>query len=102
MGNLPGVRRQAPAIHAGGRPHLRVLGTEITLLDSVRERVEAALGIRLSFEPLDFLSAQQRAATDTGSYDVYAQCFHSLDIVWFWHAIKPINLLPISLSSHLN
>ncbi|MCW5233846.1 ABC transporter substrate-binding protein [Verminephrobacter eiseniae] len=97
MGNLPGVRPQAPAIHAGGRPHLRVLGTEITLLDSVRERAEADLGIRLSFEPLDFLSAQQRAATDTGSYDVYDQCFHSLDIVWFWHAIQPIDLRRIAL-----
>src|SRR6218665_3230330 len=92
MGTLPGARPQAPAIHAGRRPHLRVLGTEITLLDSVRARAEADLGIRLRFEPLEFLSAQQRAATDTGRYDVYHQCFHSLDIVWFWHAIQPRDL----------
>ncbi|MCW5256477.1 signal peptide prediction [Verminephrobacter aporrectodeae subsp. tuberculatae] len=88
---------QAPAVHTGGRPCLRVLGTEITLLESVRERAEADLGIRIHFERLDFLAAQQRAATQTESYDVYDQCFHSLDIVWFWHAIQPIDLRRIAL-----
>jgi putative spermidine/putrescine transport system substrate-binding protein len=82
----------APALHLQGRPALRVLGTEITLLESIRLRAEADLGISLTFENLDFVSAQRKAATRPDSYDVYDQCFHNLDIVWFWRAIRSIDL----------
>jgi putative spermidine/putrescine transport system substrate-binding protein len=51
-----------PALHLKGRPILRVLGTEITLLESIRTRAEADLGITLRFENLDFVSAQRKAA----------------------------------------
>lgn len=87
----------APAIHTSGKPHLRVLGTEITMLDSIRRRAETDLGITLSFEKQDFLSAQQRAATHPETYDVYDQCFHNLDIVWFWRAIQPIDTQRVPL-----
>lgn len=100
--NLQVMPPEAPALHLDGRPHLRVLGTEITLLDSVRERAEADLGIRLTFEPLDFLTAQQRAATHPESYDVYDQCFHNLDIVWFWNAVQPIDVKRIGLWSDVS
>ena len=80
-----------PAVHTEGRPHLRVLGTEITLLDGIRERAEADLGITIGYETLDFLGAQQKAATQPGAFDIYDQCFHNLDIVWFWKAIQPID-----------
>jgi len=93
---------EAPSLHLDGRPHLRVLGTEITLLDSVRQRAEADLGIRISFEPLDFLAAQQRAATHPESYDVYDQCFHNLEIVWFWNAVQPIDVRRIALWGEVN
>jgi putative spermidine/putrescine transport system substrate-binding protein len=85
-----------PALHLQGRPILRVLGTEITLLDSIRERAEDDLGVTLVFENLDFLSAQRKAATQPEAYDVYDQCFHNLDIVWFWRAIQPIDLKRIA------
>ena len=97
MSIVPLTRLSAPAIHTAGKPHLRVLGTEITMLEGIRERAEADLGITLSFESLDFLSAQQRAATQPESYDVYDQCFHNLDIVWFWRAVQPIDLRRIPL-----
>ncbi|WP_342240676.1 ABC transporter substrate-binding protein [Inquilinus sp. OTU3971] len=89
MLSKPGLSK--PAVHAEGRPHLRVLGTEITLLDSIRERAEADLGITIGYETLDFLGAQQKAATQPGAFDIYDQCFHNLDIVWFWKAIQPID-----------
>lgn len=85
-----------PAIR-GARPALRVLGTEITLLPEIRERAEADLGIAIAFEALDFLGAQRKAATDPGSFDIYDQCFHSLDIVWFWQALQPIDTARIAL-----
>lgn len=69
-----------------------MLGTEITLLEIIRERAAADLGIEVEFEVLDFLSAQRKAAVAPATYDVYEQCFHNLDIVWFWRAIQPIEL----------
>lgn len=91
-----------PAVQTEGRPHLRVLGTEITLLDSIRERAEADLGITIGFETLDFLGAQQKAATRPGAFDIYDQCFHNLDIVWFWKAIQPIDTARIRHWSEVN
>ncbi|WP_216824589.1 hypothetical protein [Paragemmobacter aquarius] len=71
------------------RRKLRVLGTSITLLDPVRERAKADLGFDIAFEKKDFLSCQRWAAMQPESYDVYEQCFHNLDIVWFWGRCSP-------------
>jgi len=89
--------KPAPRAHGRERPTLRILGTEITLLEELRLRAEDELGIRLEFEVLDFLSAQRKAATEPHTYDIYDQCFHNLDIVWFWRAIQPIDLARIVL-----
>ena len=81
----------APAVHTKGRPHLRVLGTEITLLEGVRRQAEKDLGISIGFELLDFLGTQQKAARQPAAFDIYDQCFHNLDIVWFWRGVQPID-----------
>ncbi len=91
----PTRRLPRPAIHAA-RPVLRVLGTEITLLEAIRAQAEADLGISIVFDSLDFLSAQRKAATDPASFDIYDQCFHNLDIVWFWHALQAIDTARIT------
>ena len=88
-----------PAVHTSGRPHLRVLGTEITLLEQVREKAASDLGIDITFELLDFIGAQGKAATQPGAFDIYDQCFHNLDIVWYWRAIQPIDTQRIDLWS---
>jgi putative spermidine/putrescine transport system substrate-binding protein len=85
-------RADARSAPGANRPHLRVLGTEITLLEPLRRLAEEELGITLSFEMLDFLSAQRKAALEPDSFDIYDHCFHNLDIVWFWRAIQPIDL----------
>ena len=79
----------APPRHE--RRTLRVLGTEITLLEQVRRQAEADLGFSISFEVLDFVNCQRRAAMEPGAYDIYDQCFHNLDIVWFWGSLQPID-----------
>lgn len=73
------------------RRSLRILGTEITLLEQIRKRAEADLGITIEFEVLDFLSCQRMAAMEPQAYDIYDQCFHNLDIVWFWGSLQPID-----------
>lgn len=70
---------------------LRVLGTDISLLEAVRVRASRDLGFDIEFEALDFPSCQRKAALDPQSYDVYDQCFHNLGIVWHWGALQPID-----------
>ncbi len=83
------LKAKAPAVTQ--RRRLRVLGTNVSLLESVRLRAEADLGFGLDFEVLDFPSCQRKAALHPESYDVYDQCFHNLSIVWFWGALQPID-----------
>ncbi|MBI1169820.1 signal peptide prediction [bacterium] len=70
---------------------LRVLGTSITLLPEVTRAAQADLGFEVATELLSFPDCQRRAAQDPGGYDVYEQCLHNLDIVWFWGALQPID-----------
>lgn len=87
----------APALHLAGKPRLRVLGTAISLLEELRVQAERDLGIELVFNNNDFLTAQTKAAQEPESYDIYHQCFHNLDIVWYWRAIQPIEIARIAL-----
>lgn len=79
------------------RRQLRVLGTNITLLDQIAVKAGADLGFDLKFEALDFISCQGKAALKPEAYDIYDQCFHNLDIVWFWGALQPIDTQRIAL-----
>lgn len=79
----------APAIVS--RRRLRVLGTGITLLEPIRRQAEADLGFDISFEVHNFINCQRRAALAPADYDIYDQCFHNLDIVWFWGSLQPID-----------
>jgi putative spermidine/putrescine transport system substrate-binding protein len=72
------------------RRTLRVRGTDVTLLEEVRLLAIDDLGFDVEFESLDFLTCQHRAAMDPLNYDIYEQCFHNLDIVWYWGALQPI------------
>jgi putative spermidine/putrescine transport system substrate-binding protein len=83
------TKSKSPAIVQ--RRRLRVLGTNISLLESVRQRAEADLGFGVDFEVLNFPNCQRKAALNPESYDVYDQCFHNLSIVWFWGALQPID-----------
>lgn len=79
----------SPALHS--QRTLRVLGTDISLLEAVRLRAAADLGFNIEFEVLDFISCQRKAALNPEAYDVYDQCFHNLSIVWYWGALQPID-----------
>ncbi|WJS85403.1 signal peptide prediction [Paracoccus sp. TOH] len=63
----------------------------MTLLEPVRVQAEIDLGFDIHFALRDFPSCQRFAAMEPDSYDVYEQCFHNLDIVWFWGALQPID-----------
>jgi putative spermidine/putrescine transport system substrate-binding protein len=68
---------------------LRVLGTKEQLLESIRERAESDLGIRVHYTALDGMNALQRAILNPESFDVYDQ-WHTSDLAWTARAIQPI------------
>ena len=74
-------KQPSPAIHR--QRTLRVLGTDISLLEAVRLKAISDLGFNLEFEALDFPSCQRKAALDPEAYHVYDQTFHNLAIVWY-------------------
>src|SRR5664279_2468870 len=82
-------KQPSPAIHR--QRTLRVLGTDISLLEAVRLKATSDLGFNIEFEVLDFPNCQRKAALNPEAYDVYDQCFHNLAIFWFWGALQPID-----------
>lgn len=68
------------------------MGTKVTHLDCVQEQACEDLGFEIEFQTVDFQSCQVMAARDPSSFDVYEQCFHNLDVVWYWNALQPIDL----------
>jgi putative spermidine/putrescine transport system substrate-binding protein len=73
------------------RPLLRVLGTAVTLNETIRARAIADLGIDIEFTVLDGVAAQQIAVRNPGSFDIYDQWFHSLDVVWWAGVLQPVD-----------
>jgi putative spermidine/putrescine transport system substrate-binding protein len=90
------VSPPAPYVNTRGRPTLRVLGTKVTLIDEIKRQAERDLGIRLEYSVLDGITAQQRAATQPSSFDVYDQWFNNIDIVWSSGAIQPLRVSRIA------
>lgn len=80
------------AVGSRHNDRLVVLGTKVTHLDCVREAACEDLGFDIEFQTVDFRSCQVMAARDPASFDVYEQCFHNLDVVWYWNALQPIDL----------
>ncbi|TWI47067.1 putative spermidine/putrescine transport system substrate-binding protein [Pseudomonas duriflava] len=81
---------------------LRVLGTSVTLLESIRCRAEDELGIRLVYQIHDVQTAQRIAVMQPDSYDLYDQWFHNVDFVWPARAIQPIDTRRIALWEEIN
>ena len=53
----------------------------------VRERAEDDLGASVSASSSSISSAPSRGRhASPEAFDIYDQCFHNLDIVWFWNA----------------
>jgi len=90
------VKLASPSLHKG-RIKLRILGTAISLLEELRLGAERDLGMDIEYDNQDFMTAQHKAALEPQTYDIYDQCFHNLDIVWYWRAIQPIEIARIPL-----
>ncbi|PHX41923.1 signal peptide prediction, partial [Pseudomonas sp. NZIPFR-PS5] len=81
---------------------LRVLGTSVTLLESLRVRAQEDLGIKLVYQVHDVQTAQRIAVMQPDSYDLYDQWFHNVDFVWPARAIQPIDTRRVALWHEIN
>lgn len=81
---------------------LRVLGTPVTLIEAIRRKASAALGIEVVFTVLDGTACQRRAVMFPESFDVYDQWFHSVDLLWPAQSIQPIEVRRIAAWNEIN
>ncbi len=101
-GAAAGALVAAPYVMARPRPRLRVLGTHVTLQESLRRRAMADLDIDIEFEPGGSAEVLQRAASKPESFDLYEQWSDSLQVLWRAHAIQGIEIERLQYWGEIN
>ncbi len=81
----------APAVHTDRDGPLRVLGTHVTLQETIRRQAEKDLGFAIEFEPGGSAGVLQKASTRPDSFDLYEQWANSINILWQAEAIQGID-----------
>ena len=81
---------------------LRVLGTSVTMMESIRAKAEEDLGIHLEYHVHDTETAQRLAVTRPDLYDLYDHSFHNIDFVWPAGSIQPIDTTRLLLWDEIN
>ena len=82
-------KQPSSAIHR--QRTLRVLGTDISLLEAVRSKAISDLGFNIEFEVLDFRIASARRRSIRRSTTSMISAFIDAAIFWFWGALQPID-----------
>lgn len=94
--------RRAAAVHLTRKPKLRVLGTHVTLQETLRRRAESDLGIEIEFMPGGSADVLQTASTAPDSFDIYEQWSNSIEILWQAGAIRGIPIERLGCWSEVN
>lgn len=84
------------------KPTLRVLGTHVTLQESLRQRAMEDLGININFEPGGSAAVLQKASMNPSSFDLYEQWSNSINVLWRAQAIQPIEKKRIQYWDEVN
>nr|WP_240630655.1 extracellular solute-binding protein [Alteromonas sediminis] len=84
------------------RPTLRVLGTHVTLQETLRQYAMQDLGINIVFEPKGSAAVLQIAATQPESFDLYEQWSNSMQVLWRAGAIQPIEKKRLTYWDEIN
>ena len=97
----PSVSSSAPL--QGRRPGvLRVLGTHVTLQETLRQRAQRDLGFEIEFSPGGSAAVLQQASTRPESFDLYEQWSNSLNVLWHANAIQGIDRARLTYWSEIN
>lgn len=92
----------APYGFAVQRRVLRVLGTHVTLQESLRQRAENDLGFAIEFQPGGSASVVHQASTRPESFDLYEQWSNSIRVLWQANAIQPIKTNRLNYWDEIN
>lgn len=100
-GKLTAGHVGAPSVHRV-RPPLRLLGTSVTQTRAIKEAAREDLGFDFHFMTLDGTEAQRQGALNPGSFDVYDQWFHDIDMVWPTGSLQPLEVARINRWGEIN
>ncbi|MCK5942740.1 MAG: extracellular solute-binding protein [Planctomycetes bacterium] len=93
---------RGPFFHVPRRPRLRVLGTHVTLRESIRRRAEEDLGIDIEYHPGGDAEVLQRASTRPDSFDVFEQWSNTIRVLWQAGTIQAIDTSRLDHWSEVN
>jgi putative spermidine/putrescine transport system substrate-binding protein len=82
---------QAPYVFTKQRTQLRVLGTHVTLQETLRQKAMEDLDIDLIFEPRGSAAVLQKASMKPQSFDLYEQWSNSIRPLWASGSIQAID-----------
>ena len=74
------------------KPTIKVVGTHVTLQETIRKKAEKDLGINIEFYPGGDAEVLLKAATDPSSFDLYEQWSDSIKVLWNADTIQPIEV----------
>ncbi|MFK8114460.1 MAG: PotD/PotF family extracellular solute-binding protein [Rubripirellula sp.] len=92
----------APYGFAVQRRVLRVLGTHVTLQESLRQQAQEDLGIAIEFQPGGSASIAHQASTRPESFDLYEQWSNSIRVLWQAGTIQPIETSRLANWNEIN
>jgi putative spermidine/putrescine transport system substrate-binding protein len=93
-----------PAIlHAKNKyPTIKVIGTHVTLQETIRLQAQKDLGINIEFYPGGSAEVMLRASTNPGSFDLYEQWSNSIRPLWESDSIQPIEVKKLKYWDEIN
>ncbi len=89
-------------LRAKSKPTIRVMGTHVTLLETIRQQAEKDLDINIEFYPAGDAEVLLRAATDPRSFDLYEQWSNSIKVLWQAKTIQPIDIRRLTYWEEIN
>ncbi|MCW5205352.1 extracellular solute-binding protein [Desulfobulbus sp. F5] len=87
---------------ATSKPTIKVVGTHVTLLESIRQQAEHDLGINIEFYPGGDAEVLLKASTDPTSFDLYEQWSNSIKVLWQAKTIQPIDIRRLTYWDEIN
>lgn len=84
------------------KPTIKVVGTHVTLQESIRRQAEKDLGISIEFYPGGDAEVLLKASTNPLSFDLYEQWSDSIKVLWMANAIQPIAIHKLTYWDEIN
>lgn len=84
------------------KPTIKILGTHVTLQETIRKKAEKDLGINIEFYPGGSAEVLLKAATEPNAFDLYEQWSNSIKILWQANTIQAIDISRLKYWHEIN